>query len=87
MKRDMELVWRILGHIEDQQGKEWESFYAPSFHLPDLSIEQARYHLGLCIDAGYINIDLKEYVWGLTWAGHNVLEEYQKKRDYKPWIE
>ncbi len=86
MKRDMELIWRILEHIEDEQGKEWESFYGPSFNLPDLDNEQARYHLGLCIDVGYINMDSKRYVYGLTWAGHDALEEYKKKRDYNPVI-
>ena len=76
MKRYMELIRRLLAHIE--QGNltipEW-SDYTP---------KQVHYHIGLCYEAGYIdvekafelNVEYQKYrILRLLWDGHNALDE------------
>ena len=83
MKRDMELILRILRHIE-QEGIGDGSILAPSFEGTDNAM--IAYHVGLCHEAGYLHLrqavkpgrrcSHSHYeILGLTWAGHEKIQE------------
>ena len=42
---------------------------------------QVRYHIRLCVQAGYITMDEDHplYMRALTWAGHNELDRLRNK--------
>ena len=81
MKRDMDLIRRILEYLE---GQETPGLFTPP-EFPNVSTHQVCYHAKLCRQAGYIS-DYEETVGGdgpprilicrlgeLTWAGHEAL--------------
>lgn len=83
MKRDIELVRRILLSVEAMgPNDEWE------MQLPDVDEHVLGYHVGLLADGGYVTAqsgtihDLVPWVTGLTWAGHDFLDSI---RDDKVW--
>ena len=91
MKRDMDLIRRILEHIESQ---ETTGLVKPP-EVPNVSTHEVCYHARLCRQAGYIS-DNKETVNGdgpptillcrlgeLTWAGHEALTELRSNRPVK----
>ena len=76
MKRDLNLILRILRHVETD-GQPGKVLQPPDFQ----GIDQAtvRYHVRLCSDAGFLKLrqtqmgeldDIRE----LTWAGHEYLD-------------
>ena len=72
MKRDMDLIAKILAEVE--------SFPAYGGHVsadgyPDEVVE---YHLVLLAASGYIRHASKRHVEGLTWKGHDLCEEQNK---------
>ena len=83
MKRDMELIRRILEYLEGQETA--DPVRPPEF--PNVSTHAVCYHARLCREAGYIS-EYSETVSGdgppqillcrigpLTWAGHEALIE------------
>ena len=82
MKRDMKLICKLLRFIRDNAtGERKNPINAPDFE-PKYSAAQVNYHLGLCAQAGFVELagDLvnegKPYrIVGLTWEGHNKIEE------------
>jgi len=85
MKRDMDLVRKILFKIEESPEF---SFISP-FEIEGYEQEQVSYHVELLDEAGLISArDLStmgEYCWipdRLTWEGHEFLEA---SRDDKRW--
>ena len=78
MKRDMELILLILKYVEENgNGK---SLRCPTFENYDA--DQTKYHIGLCIEAGFLNGEKSQsmshgttyIVFSLTWEGHQKLE-------------
>ena len=79
MKRDKDLILRILRHYEAELG--YGDLEGPSFPSLDLAI--VAYHVHLAAQAGFIEASypaahedgvLPRYrVHGLTWAGHELL--------------
>jgi hypothetical protein len=72
MKRDMELVAKILAEIE--------KFPASGGHVyvEGYSDEAIEYHLSLLGMSGYVRYVSKRHVEGLTWKGHDLCEELNK---------
>jgi hypothetical protein len=87
MKRDLDLVRRILLHLEEggegASPSGWSSFVDEGFELA-----QIHYHVRLLHDAGLIEAD--EIVPGqwwperMTWAGHEFLDA---ARNDELWLE
>ena len=75
MQRKMELIYRILGYIAEQDTYGLIEF--PSF--PDYSAGEIEYHILLCEDAGFIETCKdgggRKRIKRLTWAGHQAFEE------------
>ena len=72
MKRDMDLIAKILAEVE--------KFPAHGGHVsadgyPDEAVE---YHLVLLAASGYIRHGSKRHVEGLTWKGHDLCDELNK---------
>ena len=87
MKRDMDLVYRILDYIERHHKGEAAIPFDPL--IEDQSVSVMRYHVTLCVDAGYItggvarhnpNSDQLSIHGHLTWKGHDALDEMRQKR-------
>ena len=87
MKRDMNLIRRILEYLEDT---ETTDLTAPP-EIPNVSTDVICYHARLCRQAGYIS-EYRETLSGdrepkilvcrlgqLTWAGHQALGELRSK--------
>ena len=80
MKRDMQLIYKILRYAEERaNGRRLD---APS--CTDYSPEQVHYHIGLCEQAGYLEVALAGanpggppyyVIVALTWSGHEVLAQ------------
>ena len=80
MKRHMQLIQQLLKHAECRGG-------GAGVHPPELAgytDQQVQYHVGLCVQAGYIEATLisgkeepyRRYLMGnLTWAGHEALSD------------
>jgi hypothetical protein len=87
MKRDLDLVRRILLDIEERgdgaQTSGWAAFVEDGY-----TVEAIQYHVQLLNDAGLIQAD--ELVPGqwwperMTWAGHEFLDA---ARNDKLWVE
>lgn len=86
MKRDMNLIRRILEYLESQEKAE---LVRPP-ELPNVSMHEVCYHARLCRQAGFIS-DYTETLSGdgeprillcrlgpLTWAGHEKIAEMRK---------
>jgi len=78
MKRDMELVIGVLEEIENRSEEELIS----EVHFPEVNDELVQYHINLMIDAGLIDGKCQLtsdgrhcFVRGLTWYGHDLLDE------------
>ena len=81
MKRDMEMVTRILRAIEATNA-DFLSFPTHAINKytnddPFISDDVIHYHIWLCYDAGFAvpNNAHGYYNPRLTWAGHNFLDE------------
>ena len=81
MRRDMKLICKLLRFIRcNATGERKNPIDAPDFE-PKYTAAEVNYHLGLCAQAGFV--ELAELVTegapyqivGLTWAGHNKIEE------------
>ena len=79
MRRYMKLIKKLLIHAE-QRGN-GEDILPPE--LPDYTDKEIHYHVGLCGQAGYLDIRsvsgaeeaFTRYTIGnLTWAGHEALD-------------
>ncbi len=72
MKRDMDLIAKILAEVE--------KFPAHGGHVEaaDYPDEVVDYHLALLAAVGYIRHGSKRHVAGLTWKGHDLCEELNK---------
>ena len=83
MKRDMTLIRRILRCLRARDDDSDTGYTeAPDF-LPEVSERRVRYHLDLCVGAGYLeHRPAKDApggrpalpAWRLTWKGHDWLE-------------
>lgn len=77
MKRDMDLIRKILFKIEESDTTPRDVARL----LPDVPLEEARYHMRLLYEADMIRAtDASTFggenylVTGLTWAGHDFLD-------------
>lgn len=79
MKRNMDLVRRILQDIEDR----CDGYNELKVDFNDVSGEEVNYHLKLLVEAELIEVDDVDYTskeglefrpTGLTWEGHEFLE-------------
>ena len=75
MKRDNELILRILRYVRDNANDQ-DSIRMPDFNGIDAN--NIRYHAKLCIQAGYVEGNVGHrgmiYILSLTWQGHEYLE-------------
>ena len=86
MNRDKKLLIKILRYIRDNADGE------KALDPPDMdrhSPAEVKYHIGLGIQAGFIDGDMgetdanyqkghthrKHAIWGLTWKGHDEVEK------------
>lgn len=80
MKRDMKLIVRILRCIRSRDGDRQAGFTgAPDFE-PEVSEDVVRYHLDLCVGAGFLERRRESNrhatpTWRLTWQGHDWIEQ------------
>ncbi|WP_447971379.1 DUF2513 domain-containing protein [Nitrospira sp. M1] len=81
MKRDMELVRKILLDVESLRSSETESYYTPK--LDGYSEEEIHYHCALMEEAGLLDVKHRNimgtkfplcYPKRLTWYGHEFLD-------------
>ena len=78
MHRNWELIRLILEHVEGQGNGKWLPMPLLDDHLP----KAVSYHVRLCNEAGFFNVQVlselaayKMYEIGeLTWVGHDILE-------------
>ncbi|MBN1452113.1 MAG: DUF2513 domain-containing protein [Anaerolineales bacterium] len=90
MKRDLDLVRKILFLVEDKPDIH-RPINSKSFDLPDWSAAEINYHLLLLVEAGYLEgraepyeSDANVFITRLTWPGHEFLEA---ARDDGRWKE
>ena len=78
MKRCMEIIRKILEYAEAQ-----ESLWFDPPHVEGVEPERVHYHVGLCGQAGLLDIDDNSVhnvaypryrIEGLTWQGHEELK-------------
>ena len=72
MKRDMELIAKILAEIEKLPAS------GGHVYVEGYSDEAIEYHLSLLAASSYIRYVSKRHVEGLTWKGHDLCEELNK---------
>ena len=72
MKRDMVLIKQILKYVEKNGYREDKGLFAPD--IPGFTDQQVKYHIMLCAQAGFVQIDGAGLLDYLTWLGHNKLE-------------
>jgi hypothetical protein len=87
MKRDLQLIRKILLEIEDKS--DGHSIVSLPETRKEYTNDQIQYHLKLLSDAGYIEAkdasasnDLVIFPITLTWEGHEFIDE---ARDEKIW--
>ena len=87
MKRDMEVIRKVLLAIEEQ----YEDVAIYDLKVEDLGMKTIAYHCNLLYNAGYVNdykaqyVESELYSFGvssLTWEGHEFLD---KIRDDSIW--
>ncbi len=84
MKRDMQLIRKILEYLEGKCQGDGQLIPVPS--LDGYANDAVSYHVGLCIQAGYIEGKDQSFVGAapmydmicLTWDGHEKLAELRK---------
>ena len=78
MKRDMDLIRKLLLKIESS-----ETSYVDDFTIPDYSQAETDYHVELLISAGLVNSNIHDRTAdgrfhavadGLSWEGHDFLD-------------
>ena len=74
MHRDMQLILKILRYV---QSAETPGMTLDVQYLPGHSPEQIKYHVQLCRDAGFLQLEGDEWIRRLTWAGHEFLEKHR----------
>ena len=74
MKRYMELIQKLLEWAEQKQT------VTPQMppEIEGFTLEQVRYHVRLCGEAGYLDIQNQHLICCLTWAGHEALAQLRK---------
>ena len=79
MKRQMELIRKILGHIEEKGSRQPMS----DIEIPGYENDEVEYHLLIMSEANLIKADFTlmtdgreklHYVYRLTWEGHEFLD-------------
>ncbi len=71
MKRDIDLIQKMLELVEEQSALSEGTLKATIFHGYSNGVVRA--HARLCKEAGLVTTDDMDDVTGLTWNGHNVL--------------
>jgi hypothetical protein len=81
MKRDMDLIRRILLALEDHEGTDF-----PQLHFEGVADEQLQYHLVLMGEAGLIDgipmshvMEFQFDPYRLTWYGHEFLDDIRNE--------
>ena len=83
MKRDLDLIKRILEYLE---GNDNTPVFIPEDAFPEEK-EAVDYHLFICIDAGFVlqeHPHLGFFSRRLTWQGHDYLDMIRGDRDNGP---
>ena len=82
MKRKMKLIRKLLQYAENNATG--ILIEAPEYR--DYSDEEVHYHIGLCIEAGYLHANQKVasdparyLIRNLTWRGHEELERLNQE--------
>ena len=78
MKRDMELVKQLLKHCEENAPGERGFLFTPE--IPGFQVKQVEYHIKLCHQAGYIEVNRQGMMVELTWSGHEKLDSLRCDR-------
>ena len=79
MQRKMKLIQKLLTHVECHAPEDGN--YLPIPEIEGYTDVEVHYHVRLCEEAGYIKAlpigQNKRHsgIWGLTWAGHDKLDE------------
>ena len=83
MKRTLSLIRWLLEHVEQKTATTYSD--VPS--CKKYGTEQVHYHVGLCLQAGYLDARpisgaeesfVRYEIGSLTWTGHNALESIRK---------
>jgi len=86
MKRDMDLVRRLLLYLEDNL--DYEPLRSEEIHIEGYSDAQIGYHLQIMTDGGLIDIIDTNcmgstvftcFVRGMTWSGHEFLDSVKSE--------
>ena len=77
MKRDMSLVKQILKHIEKHAPG--ERGFLPHPDIEGYNSDEVEYHIRLCSQAGFVDLNDTGYIIELTWQGHNTLVDLRAK--------
>ena len=78
MKRNVEIIERILELVEEHSTLSESTLKAAIFH--GYSYRDVKAHALLCQEAGLVTTDQMDQVNGLTWNGHNVLAKLRGDR-------
>ena len=76
MVRCMQLIFKILNHIEQQRTE--TSTPIPEFKGFTMGV--IKYHVELCLEANYIRTEgnLRNHNYRLTWEGHEALDRFRE---------
>ena len=82
MKRNMKLIRKLLQYAEEKATG--ILIEAPEYR--DYSDKEVHYHIGLCMEAGYLHANCKVaydppryLIRSLTWMGHEKLEQLNQE--------
>lgn len=81
MKRNWDTIRRILLAVEQIQDEEGRVY---SNKLPGIDPVEARYHMRLLDEAGFLDAffhddDFGWFAFSLTWQGHDLLDQIRDK--------
>ena len=77
MKRDTNLIRRILEHVE-RSAPSQRGFVLAS-DIPGTDQEVVKYHFRLCNEAGFVRVTPEGNITELTWHGHETLKEMRSE--------
>ena len=80
MRRNLELIYQILEHVEREHCN--KSVYLNDSPFEDFDYDEVASHTRLCAEAGYIDAEFGQkpiIIRRLTWKGHDALDEMRRE--------